>query len=77
MAIDTDKKVMIDWRGILLIQERKGVKTTAKALAEEYGVTTTTLANWDKEAPPVVQFIFNFCKNTGCTFEELVKQLES
>ena len=70
------KKLIIDVKGALLAYERKsGQKKTMAEHAEHYNVTTTTFQNWDKEAPSAVKFIFNFMKETGCTFEELVKEV--
>jgi len=71
-----EKKLIIDVKGALLAYERKtGKKKTMSEHSKHFNVTTTTFQNWDKEAPAAVKFIFNFMKETGCTFEELVKEV--
>lgn len=70
-----EKKVIIDLRGGLLTLERRGIKKSVTEVSENHGITSTTFQNWDKEAPKAVKFIWDFCNETGLTFEELVKEV--
>lgn len=72
----SEKKVIIDLRGALLSLERvSGERKNVSDVAKHYDITRATLTNWDKEAPKVVKFIRDFMVDTGCKFEDIVKEV--
>jgi hypothetical protein len=69
------KKVFLDFRSVLLKLEReKGVKKLLGDISQESGFNRMTIANWGKEAPLVVGFIYEFLKDNDLNFEDLVKE---
>jgi len=72
----SQKKVIIDVKGILhKYNQEKGGRLDQTTVANNHELSMPTLANWGKEAPKAVKFVYEFMKETGCQFEELVKEI--
>jgi len=71
-----NKTVIVDMEGAIAILRNRGIVVDNKTnLAKKYNVTNATFLNWQKQANPAVKFIWDFCNETGLTFEELVKEI--
>ena len=71
-----ERKVIIDVKGALLaLEHRTGEKISGRGLSKKFEISNTNIQNWRKNCPKSVQFVNNFIKEYGCTFEELVKEI--
>lgn len=59
---------------LLKTQLSTGEKRTITDVARSHDVTAITIDNYEKEAPKSVKFVYDFMKETGCTFEDIVKE---
>lgn len=72
----SEKKLIIDIRGVLHKSNlEKGERKTVTEVVKNHGLTTTTAQNWEKSAPMAVRFVYEFLKETGAKFEDLVKEV--
>lgn len=78
---ESEKKrnnVYLDVKAAMLkLQRKKNYKIKQSEVAKDHYLTSNTLNNWDKIAPPAVKFLYHFMKENDFTFEELVKEIES
>lgn len=74
MSKKKEKKLIVDLRGAILILRRKtGRKPTVTEIASNYGLSVTTIANYENEAPRDVKFIHSlFVQNPNLKISDAV-----
>lgn len=69
------KKVYIDTKGAFSkLRRERGIKVTGLSFAEEFGMSSITVTDWNKEAPKAVRVIFEFLEKYDLEFKDLVKK---
>jgi hypothetical protein len=72
-----DSKIVIDVKGYLMRQELDGNgKRSLTDVSKAQNTSRPAILNWSIEAPQAVRFLYNFMKETGCKFEDLVKEIK-
>ena len=72
------KKVIIDDRQVILKHQKKiSNPITLYERLKEKGVTQQSVLNWRKKAPMVVSYLNDIIKETGCTFQDIVFEIEN
>lgn len=72
----SEKKLIIDIKGVLHQSNlEKSEKKTVVEVVQHHGLTVSTAQNWQKSAPMAVRFIYEFLRETGAKFEDLVKEV--
>lgn len=69
-------KLIVDHRLVkVTIEGKRNIRLSDNEMAEEAAITRRTMANWINEAPSNIKALFWMIKESGLTFEQIVREV--